>query len=96
MTTYTIKRNNFSQLNDKGFYFPSGIFSLPFRYKYLEEINNYKNKKGQRIEKYFWKEKPRLLELENSCLKKTKGYVFGIIFYYKNVKLFPSIPKPST
>ena len=49
-----------------------------------------------RFEKYFWKEKTRLLELENSCLKKTKGYVFGIIFYYKNVKLFPSIPKPST
>ena len=95
MTTYTIKKK-FSQLNDKRFYFPSGIISLPFGHKYLEEIDNYKNEKGQRIEKYFWKEKTRLLELENNCLKKTKGYIFGIIFYYKNLKLFLLIPKPST
>ena len=94
MTTYTIKKK-FSQLNDKRFYFPSGIISLPFGHKYLEEIDNYKNEKGQRIEKYFWKENTRLLELEDNCLKK-KVYIFGIIFYYKKLKLFLSIPKPST
>ena len=89
-------KKKFSQLNDKRSYFPSEIISLPFGHKYLEEIDNYKNEKGQRIEKYFWKEKTRLLELENNCLKKTKGYIFGIIFYYKNLKLFLLIPKPST
>ena len=68
MTTYTIKKK-ISQLNDKRFYFPSGIISLPFRHKYLEEIDDYKNEKGQRTEKYFSKEKTRLLELENNCLK---------------------------
>ena len=94
MTTYTMKKK-FSQLNDKRFYFPSGIISLPFGHKYLEEIDNYKNEKGQRIEKYFWKENTRLLELEDNCLKK-KVYIFGIIFCYKNLKLFLSIPKPST
>ena len=70
MTTYKIKKKIFSQLNDKRSYFPSGIISLPFGHKYLEEIDNYKNEKGQRIEKYFWKEKTRLLELENNCFKK--------------------------
>ena len=69
VTTYTKKKNKFSQLNDKRFYFPSGIISLPFRHKYLEEIDDYKNEKGQRTEKYFSKEKTRLLELENNCLK---------------------------
>ena len=73
MTTYTIKKK-ISQLNDKRFYFPSGIISLPFGHKYLEEIDNYKNEKGQRIEKYFWKENTRLLELEDNCLK--KKYIF--------------------
>ena len=69
MTTYKIKKNFFSQLNDKRSYFPSGIISLPFGHKYLEEIDDYKNEKGQRTEKYFSKEKTRLLELENNCLK---------------------------
>ena len=69
VTTYTKKKNKFSQLNDKRFYFPSGIISLPFGHKYLEEIDDYKNEKGQRTEKYFSKEKTRLLELENNCLK---------------------------
>ena len=32
MTTHTIKKNKFSQLNDKRFYFPNGIVSLPFRH----------------------------------------------------------------
>ena len=69
VTTYTKKKNKFSQLNDKRFYFPSGIISLPFGHKYVEEIDDYKNEKGQRTEKYFSKEKTRLLELENNCLK---------------------------
>ena len=45
-------------------------------------MNNYKNKKGQRIEKYFWKEKTRLLELENNCLKK-----FERLYFWNNVLL---------
>ena len=38
MTTHTIKKKNFSQLNDKRFYFPNGIISLPFGHIYSEEI----------------------------------------------------------
>ena len=82
VTTYTKKKNKFSQLNDKRFYFPSGIISLPFGHKYLEEINNYKNEKGQRIKKYFLKEKTRLLELENNCLKKNER-----LYFWNNILL---------
>ena len=68
MTTYKIKKNKFSQLNDKRFYFPNAIVSLPFGHVALNEIDEYK-KKGRRIEKYFWTEKEKLLELEKSALK---------------------------
>ena len=53
MTTHTVKKNKFSQLNNKRFYFPNGIISLPFGHIYLNEIDEYKKEKGQRIEKYF-------------------------------------------
>ena len=55
-----IKKNKFSQLNDKRFYFPNGIISLPFGHLNLKEIDECKNEKGQRIEKYFWNEKENL------------------------------------
>ena len=35
----------------------------------LKEIDEYKKDKGQKIEKYFWKEKEKLLELEKEALK---------------------------
>ena len=35
----------------------------------MGEINEYKKDKGWRIEKYFWTEKEKLLELEKSALK---------------------------
>ena len=66
MTTYRI----FSQLNDERFYFPNAIISLPFSHQVLEEIDQYKKKQGQRIEKYFLQEKEHLLELEKAALKK--------------------------
>ena len=56
MTTFLIKKNKCSQLNDKRFYFPNAII--------YKKINEYKKDKGRKIEKYFWKEKETLLELE--------------------------------
>ena len=35
----------------------------------LKEIDEYKKDKGQKIEKYFWIEKEKLLELEKEALK---------------------------
>ena len=57
-------------MNDKQFYFSNAIISLPFRHENLKELDEFKKQKGQRIEKYFWKEKEKLLELENAALKK--------------------------
>ena len=71
MATHKIKKSKFSQLNDKRFYFPNAIVSLPFGHLALREIDEYKKDKGQRIEKYFWAEKEKLLELEKSALKNT-------------------------
>ena len=52
MTTYMIKRKN-SQLNDKRFYFPNGIISLPFGHLLLDKVDNYNKEKGQKIENTF-------------------------------------------
>ena len=76
MTTHMIKKNKFSQFNNKRFYFPNGIISLPFGHIYLNEIDEYKKEKGQRIEKYFWTEKENLLELEKSSLEECERVDF--------------------
>ena len=57
MTTHKIIKTKFSQLNDKRFYFPNGILSLPYGHPLLNDVDKYKKNKGQRIEKYFWQEK---------------------------------------
>ena len=41
MTTPKIKKSKFSQLNDKCFYFPNAIVSLPFGHISLREIDEY-------------------------------------------------------
>ena len=76
MTTHMIKKKYFSQLNDKRFYFPNGIISLPFGHLNLKEIDEYKNEKGQRIEKHFWNEEENLLKLEKSSLEKCERLDF--------------------
>ena len=77
MTTHKIKKSKFSQLNDKHFYFPNAIVSLPFGHLALREIDEYKKDKGQRVEKYIWTEKEKLLELEKSALKNTPRINFS-------------------
>ena len=62
-------KNKFSQINNKRFYFPDGILSLLFYHPNLIKLNEFKEKMGQRIEKYFWNEKEKLLEIERKALK---------------------------
>ena len=69
MVKTTVMKNKFSQLNDKRFYFQNGIVSLPFYHPNLAKINEFKQKKGQRIDKYLWEEKEHLLCLEKEALK---------------------------
>ena len=80
-----IKKKNFSQLNDKRFYFPNGIISLPFGHLHLKEIDEYKNEKGQRIEKYFWDEKENFLKLEKSS-EKIRFFKYNFNASTKNCK----------
>ena len=65
----TVIKSKFSQINDKRFYFPDSILSLPFYNPNLKNLNEFKEKMGQRIEKYFWNEKEKLLEIEKKALK---------------------------
>lgn len=71
MVTTKITKTEFSQLNDKRFYFSNGIFSLPFAHLSLKELDDCKNQKGQKIEKYFWLEKEKLIAMEKTALEKT-------------------------
>ena len=70
MTTYRITKSKFLQLNDKTFYFPNAVISLPVGHQVLNEIDEYKQNQGQRIEKKILKEKEYLLKLEEAALKK--------------------------
>ena len=44
MTTHKIKKKKFLQLNDKRFYFPNAVVSLPFGHLSLKEIDKYKKR----------------------------------------------------
>ena len=70
MTTHQIVKSKFSQLNDKRFYFPNAIVSLPSGHSALNELDEFKRNKGQRIEDYFLQDREQLLELEKKALKK--------------------------
>ena len=50
MTTNQVEKKKFSQINDKRFYFPDAIVSLPFGDEALKELEKYKKKKEQKIE----------------------------------------------
>ena len=63
-------KSKFSQLNDKRFYFPNAIISLPFGHEALSEIDKFKKNQGQRIEQYFLQSRNELLDLEKKALKK--------------------------
>ena len=41
----TYIKNKFSQINDKIFYFPDGVVSLPFYYPLLSEVDQFKQEK---------------------------------------------------
>ena len=71
MVKKTVIKNKFSQLNNKRFYFPDNIASLPFGHKNLKEIDGFKKENGRKIEKYFWEEKEVLFNMGKNALKNT-------------------------
>ena len=68
--------NRKNKLNDKRFYFPNAIVSVPFEHFSLAEIDEYKKDKGQRIETYFWTDKEKILELEKKAIDKIPRIFF--------------------
>ena len=87
MMKKTAQKTKFSQLNDKRFYFPNGIASLPYGHQNLKEIDDFKKEKWQKIEKYFWKEKEQLLNTEKRALKNT----LKLYFYHQILMSQPKI-----
>ena len=69
MKKETVVKNKFSQINDKTFSFPDGILSLLFHHPNLKKPNEFKEKMVQRIEKYFWNKKEKVLDLERKALE---------------------------
>ena len=70
MVKAVVTKTKFSQLNDKRFYFPDGVLSLPYDHPSLSEMDNFKSQKGHKIEKYFWQEKDKLPQMEKKKLQK--------------------------
>ena len=81
-------KNKFSQLNDKGFYFPDGIVLLPFGHINLKEIENYEKEKGQKIQKYFWEEKEVLFNMGKNTLKNTPRFYLYHQILMSSPKIF--------
>ena len=57
MVKASVIKNKFSQLNDKRFYFPDGIVSLPFHHPVLAEINEFKQKRAKELKIFLEREK---------------------------------------
>ena len=64
MVKTVVTKTKFSQLNDKRFYFPDGVLSLPYGNSSLSEIDNFKSQKAQEREKYFLEKKDNLLRMK--------------------------------
>ena len=57
MVKKTVTKTKFSELNDKRFYFPNGILSLPFDHENVKEINDFKQKKVRKLKIIFGRRK---------------------------------------
>ena len=55
MVMSTVTKNKFSQLNDKKFYFPNGVVSLPFHHPPLAKIDEFKQKNDRGLKNIFWR-----------------------------------------
>ena len=93
MVKKTVVKTKFSQLNDKRFYFPDGIVSLPFGHKNLKEIDEFKQEKGQKTEKHFYEEKKVLFDMEKKALKNSPRLYLYHQILMSSPKAFSINPK---
>ena len=81
MTKTTVQKNKFPQTNDKRFYFLNDVTSLPVGHPLLPGLTNFKELKGERIEKYFLDERNTLKYMERKAfLKNERLNVYNQIF----------------
>ena len=78
MVKTTVTKTKFSQLNDKRFYFPDGILSLPYDHISLTKIDEFKKQNGQKIDKYFWQEKENLHQMEKKPCNIHLDFIYTI------------------
>ena len=64
----SVKKTQFSGLNDKGFYFHNGIVSLPFRYFLLNKVRQAKEKHQADLHTKIQKEMSGFLALESRAV----------------------------
>ena len=76
MVRKKVTKSTFSQLNDKRFYFSDGIVSMPFGYKTLKQIDDFKKEKCQKIERFFWEDKEVLFKMEKESIEKYTKTLF--------------------
>ena len=67
MEKTAVMKTKFYQTNGKRFYNLNGITSLAVGNPYLKALIPYKEKKGEKVEKYFLKEKKNLKKLESEA-----------------------------
>ena len=76
----TVVKTKLSQFNKKRFSLPDGVVALPISCINVKEIDGFKKEKGQKIEKYFWKWKEVLLDMEKQALKNNPR-----LYYYHQI-----------
>ena len=68
MVKGTVRKNKFSVLNDKRFYFPDGVVSSPFYHPVVAETDNFKQKRGKKSKNISGRKK-ELFKMEKKSLR---------------------------
>ena len=71
MVKIMVTKTKFSQLNDKRFYFPNSILSLPYGHLSLEALDNFKKEQGSKDRRILLGKKDELLVMEKEALQST-------------------------
>ena len=86
MRMKTVEKIQFGQLNDKRFYFPNGILSLPYGHFQMEEIRKRRSKE-KAIHKVVKDKKLEYIKEENEIINKNKR----LSVFYQIMSGYPTI-----
>ena len=86
MRMKTVEKIQFGQLNDKRFYFPNGLLSLPYGHFQMEKIRKHRSKE-KAIHKVVKDKKLEYIKEENEIINKNKR----LSVFYQIMSGFPTI-----